>query len=49
MQQPQQPFFDAAGNVETHEHTGDFKEWLSGDVCGPSGETKSRHAAKRDG
>ena len=22
---------------------------VSGDVCGPSGETKSRHAVKRDG
>ena len=35
--------YDAAGNVvETHEHTGDFKE--------PSAsETKSRHAVKRDG
>jgi hypothetical protein len=34
--------YDAAGNViETHKHTGDFKEWLS--------KTKSRHAVKRDG
>jgi hypothetical protein len=32
--------YDAAGNViETHEHKGDFKEWL----------TESRHTLKRDG
>jgi hypothetical protein len=35
--------YDAAGNViETHEHAGDFK------VC-EARQTKSRHAAKRDG
>jgi hypothetical protein len=34
---------DQAGNViETHEHAGDFKEWLTL-------ETKSRHAVKPDG
>jgi len=34
---------DAAGNVmETHQHAGDFKEWLTL-------ETKSRHAVKPDG
>jgi hypothetical protein len=36
--------YDEAGNViETHEHTGDFTK------NGERGETKSRHAVKRDG
>jgi hypothetical protein len=37
--------YDAAGNmIETHQHKGDFKEWLA-----LPRETKSRHAVKHDG
>jgi hypothetical protein len=37
--------YDEARNmIETHEHAGDFKEWSA-----LRGETKSRHAVKRDG
>jgi len=37
--------YDAADNViETHEHAGDFKEWVSA-----VGKTRSRHAVKHDG
>jgi len=37
--------YDEAGNViDMHEQAGDFKEWVS-----VTRETKSRHAAKRDG
>jgi hypothetical protein len=41
--------YDDAGNmVETHEHTGDFKEWRA-IMFGTSSKTKSRHAQRRDG
>ena len=36
--------YDDAGNViETHEHKGDFKEWVR------VRQNKSRHAVRRDG
>lgn len=40
---PRSRVYDAAGNViETHEHKGDSKEWVSVSV-----KQKSRHAVKQ--